>query len=246
MSDEDPSVDDIAAAVAGLIGKTRAAAPARALVEGSDPAPEHLRMVEALLFASAEPLPASAIAQRLPEGADVGGALSRLKRMYAGRGVELLEVAGKWRFQTAPDLGWLLREERDEPRKLSRAGLETLAIVAYHQPCTRAEIEAVRGVAVSKGTLDTLVELGWVRPRGRRRAPGKPLTYGTTDAFLEQFSLASIDDLPGKEDLKAAGLLDTRLPADFDMPRPKTDDDGGEDPLDPAEFHQDYLAETKE
>jgi segregation and condensation protein B len=180
----------------------------------------------------------------LPEGTDIGQALATLKQLYAGRGVTLIEVAGKWAFRTAPDLAWLMNEVRVEPRRLSRAALETLAVIAYHQPCTRPEVEEIRGVAVSKGTLDVLIEMGWVRPRGRRRAPGKPLTFGTTEAFLLHFGLASLEDLPGKEDLKAAGLLDARLPPEFDVPRPSGGIDSDEDPLDleGPDFHQDFMA----
>jgi segregation and condensation protein B len=249
----DDGVDAIAAAVARLAGRNPAPA-----VAAPDPEPEPeappggavwsaadvVRMVEALLFAASEPLDARSIAARLPEGSDVGAALAGLKQAYAGRGVELAEVAGKWRFQTAADLGWLLVETRQEPRRLSKAALETLAVIAYHQPCTRAEIEEVRGVAVGKGTLDTLIELGWVRPRGRRRSPGRPLTFGTTDVFLAHFGLISVDDLPGKEDLKAAGLLDPRFPSDIDVPRPRDPDavDLAEDPLAPDDdFHRDFL-----
>jgi segregation and condensation protein B len=193
-------------------------------------APDEIdRAVEAMLFAAAEPVRAQALVARLPEGADVGGALARLKRRHVGRGVNLVEVAGGWRFQTAPDLAHLMEERREEPRKLSKAGLETLAVIAYHQPCTRADIEDVRGVAVGRGTLDLLMEIGWVRPGARRRSPGKPLTYRTTDAFLTHFSLASLDDLPGKADLQAQGLLDARLPPDFDVPRPSAAPDGDGD-----------------
>lgn len=188
--------------------------------------PETDRMVEAMLFAAAEPVRAQAIAARLPEGADVGGALARLKRRSVGRGVQLVEVAGGWRYQTAPDLAHLMEERREEPRKLSKAALETLAIIAYHQPCTRAEIEEVRGVAVGRGTLDLLVEVGWVRPGLRRRTVGKPLTYRTTDGFLAHFNLASLEDLPGKKELQDQGLLDARLPPDFEVPRPAAAPDG--------------------
>lgn len=245
----DDGADAIAAAVARLAGRTPLA-PAPPPEPPPRPdgaywsAGEILRMVEALLFAAAEPLDARSIAARLPDGADVGSALGGLKQAYAARGVNLAEVAGKWRFQTAPDLGWLLVETRQEPRKLSKAALETLAVIAYHQPCTRAEVEEVRGVAVGKGTLDTLIELGWVRPRGRRRTPGRPLTFGTTDVFLAHFGLISVDDLPGKEDLKAAGLLDPRFPSDIDVPRPRDPDaaDLAEDPLAPDDdFHRDFL-----
>ncbi len=169
---------------------------------------EHLRMVEALLFASAEPLSEAALAERVPEGADVPAILAALSEHYAPRGVNLVSVAGKWMFRTAADLAFLLRKELEEPRRLSRAAVETLAIVAYHQPVTRAEIEEIRGVGLSKGTLDVLMEAGWVKPRGRKRTPGRPVTYGTSESFLVHFGLSSIDDLPGIEELKAAGLLD--------------------------------------
>lgn len=171
---------------------------------------QHLRMVEALLFASAQPLTAKALAERLPKGTDVRALLDELRETYRGRGVELRRTGEGWAFRTAPDLAALLRVDRDEPRKLTRAGLETLAIIAYHQPVTRAEIEDIRGVAVSKGTLDTLLEAGWVRPRGRRQTPGRPLTWGTSAAFLDHFGLDSLRDLPGVEELRAAGLLDAR------------------------------------
>jgi segregation and condensation protein B len=213
----------------------------------ADPIGEVDRAVEALLFASAEPVRAQAIAARLPEGADVGGALARLKRRYVGRGVVLVEVAGGWRFQTAPDLAYLMEERREEPRKLSRAALETLAIIAYHQPCTRADIEDVRGVAVARGTLDLLMEIGWVRPGARRRSPGKPLTYRTSAAFLSHFNLATLDDLPGAQDLQAQGLLDARLPPDFEIPRPMDAPDHDGEMVDyptgseAAEFTQDFF-----
>ena len=203
------------------------------------------REVEALLFAAAGPLSEADLAKRLPEGADIAGAIAALQARYAGRGVELACVAGRWRFQTAADLAWLMTDERDEPRRLSRAAQETLAIIAYHQPVTRAEIEAVRGVQASRGTLDVLLELGLVRMRGRRRTPGRPVTYGTTDAFLEHYGLATLTDLPGMAEMKAAGLLSLDLPPDFAVPDPNlaaTD----EDPLDPGdapEFHVDFLGE---
>jgi segregation and condensation protein B len=201
------------------------------------------RALEALLFAAAEPLAIADLARRLPEGADVAAGLGALQARYEGRGVNLVEVAGRWRFQTAADLAWLMTEERAEPRKLSRAAQETLAIVAYHQPVTRAEIEAVRGVQVGRGTLDLLLEIGMIRPRGRRRTPGRPVTYATTDSFLEHFGLASLADLPGAAEMKAAGLLDMDLPPDFSVPDPAaaTPD---EDPLDETAdhaFHTDYL-----
>lgn len=179
------------------------------------------RVLEALLFASPTPLKAANLADHLPEGTDVTGVLVELQADYAGRGVKLVRVAGGWMFQTAEDLGYLLDQHIHEERRLSRAALETLAIIAYHQPCTRAEIEEVRGVSTSKGTLDALMDIGWVRPRGRRRAPGRPVTYATTDAFLVHFSLESVKDLPGLAELKGTGLLDGNLPPDFHMPAPR-------------------------
>src|ERR1700731_303982 len=198
--------------------------------------PEDVRIAEALVFAAAEPLEESVIAQRLSERADVGAVMEELQRIYEGRGVNLVQVARRWMFRTADDLAWALARDRDEKRKLSRAALETLAIVAYHQPVTRADIEQIRGVAISKGTLDLLLETGWVRLRGRRRAPGRPITYGTTEAFLIHFGLEAIGDLPGLEELKGAGLFDGRLPQGFGIPEP-CDDVGlaeDEDPLEDA------------
>ncbi|MDP3117528.1 MAG: SMC-Scp complex subunit ScpB [Phenylobacterium sp.] len=207
------------------------------------------RAIEALLFAAAGPLSAADLAQRLPPQTDVGAALMALKARYAGRGVELACVADRWRFQTAADLAHLMTEERAEPRRLSKAAQETLAIIAYHQPVTRAEIEAVRGVQASKGTLDVLLELGLVRMRGRRRTPGRPVTYGTTEAFLEHYGLASLADLPGMAEMKAAGLLSLDLPPDFAVPDPTAVRDD-EDPLDLAgeapEFHTDFLGGDEE
>ena len=166
------------------------------------------RALEALLFAARAPLSETALAERLPPSADVAGLLAALAERYRGRGVELAQVAGGWAFRTAPDLAHLLKREAEVQRRLSRAALETLAIVAYRQPATRAEIEAVRGVAASRGTLDILFEQGWIEPRGRRRAPGRPVTWATTPAFLDHFGLSSLDDLPDLEELRAAGLLD--------------------------------------
>jgi segregation and condensation protein B len=203
------------------------------------------REVEALLFAAAGPLSEADLAKRLPEGADLPGAIAALLARYQGRGVELVSVAERWRFQTAGDLAWLMTDEREEPRRLSRAAQETLAIIAYHQPVTRAEIEAVRGVQASKGTLDVLLELGLARMRGRRRTPGRPITYGTTDAFLEHYGLASVGDLPGAGEMRAAGLLSLDLPADFALPDPNALA-ADEDPLDEGdapEFHTDFLGE---
>ncbi len=165
------------------------------------------RAVEAVLFAAPAPMTVEAITAHVGEG-DVRGALAELAESYAGRGIELVERGGHWHFQTAADLAHLLRRDRDEARKLSRAGIETLAIIAYHEPVARAEIEAIRGVQISKGTLDVLMEAGWVRPAGRRESPGRPLLYATTPGFLDHFGLASRRDLPGIDDLRAAGLLD--------------------------------------
>jgi segregation and condensation protein B len=167
-----------------------------------------LRAVEATLFAAEEPLSAADIALYVGEGVDVAAALAELRDHYAGRGVELVERGGCWHFQTAADLAHILRREREESRRLSRAAVETLAIIAYHEPVSRAEIEAIRGVQISKGTLDVLMEAGWVRPAGRREMPGRPLTYATTQDFLTHFGLKSRRDLPGLDDLRAAGLLD--------------------------------------
>ncbi|MBU2167204.1 MAG: SMC-Scp complex subunit ScpB [Alphaproteobacteria bacterium] len=206
------------------------------------------RRVEALLFAAAGPLSAADIARRLPEDADVGRALSRLVERYRDRGVTLQVVADRWSFRTAPDLGFLMTEEREEPRRLSKAALETLAIVAYHQPVTRAEIESVRGVSLSKGTLDQLLEMGFVRLRGRRRTPGRPVTYGTADRFLEHFGLASLSDMPGVQEMKAAGLLDMSMPSGFEVPDPGRASDGDDeldllDHEDAPEFAQDFVGE---
>lgn len=170
---------------------------------------QHLRLLEALLFASRAPVPVRELAARLPEGADVEGLLAKLADIYAYRGVNLVKRGGTWAIRTAPDLAAHLAGERVSVRKLSRAAVETLAIVAYHQPVTRSEIEEIRGVGLSKGTLDILFEAGWVRPRGRRRTPGRPVMWATTDAFLDHFGLESLDELPGVDELKAAGLLDT-------------------------------------
>jgi segregation and condensation protein B len=181
---------------------------------------EHLRMVEALLFATAEPLSEEALAGSLPEGTDIRALLSELQAIYAHRGVNLVQVNGRWQFRTAADLAFLLRKEQSEQRRLSRAAIETLAIIAYHQPVTRAEIEDIRGVAVSKGTVDVLMELGWVKIRGRKRTPGRPVTYGTTEAFLVHFGLENVSHLPGMEELKAAGFLDANPSALLEVPTP--------------------------
>ncbi|HXL99158.1 MAG TPA: SMC-Scp complex subunit ScpB [Rhizomicrobium sp.] len=194
---------------------------------------EHLRMTEALLFAAGEPLDAKALATSLPEGADVPALLAELQRIYEGRGVSLVRVAEKWQFRTAPDLAFLLRKERPEQKRLSRAAIETLAIVAYHQPVTRAEIEDIRGVMLSKGTIDALMEVGWVKIRGRKRTPGRPVTYGTTEAFLLHFGLESVSHLPGTDELKAAGFLEAIPPSGFDVPNPTDGLAPDEDPYDP-------------
>jgi segregation and condensation protein B len=204
----------------------------------SETRPEELRLVEALLFASAEPLDEKTLAARLPQGVDIKTVLQQLQAEYAPRGVNLVRLAGKWAFRTASDLSWLLTQDSVVPRKLSRAAIETLAIVAYHQPVTRAEVEEIRGISAAKGTLDVLLETGWVRPRGRRKAPGRPVTYGTTEAFLSHFGLEALDDLPGLDELKGSGLLDGRLPPGFSVPSPSDDpalrDD--EDPLEPEDL----------
>nr|WP_249225730.1 SMC-Scp complex subunit ScpB [Tardiphaga alba] len=201
--------------------------------------PEEMRILEALLFASTEPLDQSALAKRMPEGVNVKKALEALQADYAMRGINLVRIANKWTFRTAGDLAWLMTRETSETKKLSRAAVEVLAIVAYHQPVTRAEIEDIRGVVTSKGTLDVLLETGWIKPRGRRKTPGRPLTFGTTDTFLSQFGLEALGDLPGLEELKGTGLLDSRLPAGFSVPNPSDDPQlrEDEDPLEDSELH---------
>jgi segregation and condensation protein B len=195
---------------------------------------QHLRLLEALVFAGTQALDEKELADRLPNDADVARLLADLSEMYANRGVNLVKVAGGYAFRTAPDLSEKLKIERPVTRKLSRAAIETLAIIAYHQPVTRAEIEQVRGVGLSKGTLDLLFEQNWIKPMGRRRAPGKPVTWGTTDFFLEHFGLPSLDDLPGHEEMKAAGLLDPRAqppifrPEEPDLPLEPTEDEADE------------------
>ncbi|HEX8641877.1 MAG TPA: SMC-Scp complex subunit ScpB [Allosphingosinicella sp.] len=190
-----------------------------------------IRAVEAALFAAEEPLGLEDIAAHVGDGVDVKAALAELRAHYSGRGIELVERGRRWHFQTAADLAHILRREREESRKLSRAAVETLAIIAYHEPVSRAEIEAIRGVQISRGTLDVLMEAGWVRPAGRREVPGRPLTFATTQEFLTHFGLQSRRDLPGIDDLKAAGLLD---PVDAALERL-----GLEDPADEAELETD-------
>jgi segregation and condensation protein B len=200
--------------------------------------PEELRLLEAMLFAASEPLSEKDLAARLPQGTDVADALKRLQQDYASRGVNLVRVGGKWTFRTAGDLSWLLTKEATVPKKLSRAAIETLAVIAYHQPVTRAEVEEIRGVVMSKGTFDVLMETGWIKPRGRRKVPGRPITYGTTEDFLSHFGLEELGNLPGLEELKGSGLLDNRLPPGFAVPMPSDDpalrDD--EDPLEPGDL----------
>ena len=199
---------------------------------------EGLRILEALLFAAEGPLDEKVLASRLPTGIDVHALLQQLQREYAPRGVNLVRIGGKWTLRTATDLAWLLTHESVVTRKLSRAAIETLAIVAYHQPVTRAEVEEIRGVSTSKGTLDVLLETGWIRLRGRRKAPGRPVTYGTSEAFLSHFGLDVLTDLPGLDEFKGAGLVDATIPAEFAVPIPSDDpalrDD--EEPLGPEDI----------
>lgn len=200
--------------------------------------PEYLRLLEALLFAASAPLDEKTLGSRLPEDVDVRQALRALQMEYAPRGVNLVKINNKWTFRTAADLSWLLTKEAIVPKKLSRAAVETLAVIAYHQPVTRAEVEEIRGVVMSKGTFDVLMETGWIKPRGRRKVPGRPITYGTTEDFLSHFGLEVLGDLPGLEELKGSGLLDHRLPPGFAVPMPSDDpqlrDD--EDPLEPGDL----------
>jgi segregation and condensation protein B len=200
--------------------------------------PEELRLLEAMLFASKEPLDEKTLAARMPEGVSVKAALEMLKSEYLPRGVNLVKINGKWTFRTATDLAWLLTKEAVQPRKLSRAAIETLAIIAYHQPVTRAEIEDIRGVVISKGTVDVLLETGWIRPRGRRKVPGRPITYGTTEDFISHFGLEQLGDLPGLDELKGSGMLDGRLPPNFSVPVPSDDPAlrEDEDPLEPGDL----------
>ncbi len=239
----DKAAEGIEASVVSLTARLKTAPEGEAMEQD-------MRLLEALLFAAVEPIDIETLRERMPEDADVGALLARLSRDYAGRGINLIRVANRWRFQTASDLEPHLVDIKESPRKLSKAALETLAIIAYHQPVTRAEIEDVRGVAVSKGTIDVLMELGWIRLRGRRRTPGRPITYGTTENFLAHFNLENITDLPGRDDLKAAGLLDPRLPKDFEMPEPMMPDDltAEEVPLEEEEepeFFEDFLEEDE-
>ncbi|MBO6719890.1 MAG: SMC-Scp complex subunit ScpB [Rhizobiaceae bacterium] len=181
---------------------------------------EAVRMAEAIVFASAEPVSEEQLATRLPDGLDVPAIMAELAETYAKRGVNLVKVGDSWAFRTAGDLAFLMSRESVQQKRLSRAALEVLAIIAYHQPVTRAEIEEIRGVETSKGTLDTLLETEWVRMRGRRRTPGRPVTYGTTEGFLDHFGLPELRDLPGLDELKGAGLLSSRMPSSFSVPQP--------------------------
>lgn len=195
---------------------------------------EAVRMAEAIVFASAEPVSDKQLAQRLPDGLDVAAVMAELRLIYDKRGVNLVRVGDAWAFRTAGDLAFLMSRDSVQQKKLSRPALEMLAIIAYHQPATRAEIEEIRGVETSKGTIDMLMETGWVRMRGRRRSPGRPVTYGTTEAFLDHFGLEELRDLPGMDELKGAGLLSTRMPSNFSVPLPPADADmlaEDEDPL---------------
>jgi segregation and condensation protein B len=214
---------------------------------------QHLRIIEAMLFASAAPVSIAQFQEFLPEGTEIEGLLADLQENYSNRGVNLVQISGKWALRTAEDMSAVLRKETIEQKKLSKAALETLSIVAYHQPVTRAEIEDIRGVAISKGTLDNLLEIGWVRMRGRRKTPGRPVTYGTTEAFLSHFGLNELTDLPGLQELKAAGLLDGNIPPGFDVPVPRVSDEltAEEEPLDgteqlPLEMHLPDENETPE
>lgn len=219
--------------------------PAAEIDEHGEVGERNLRVLEAVLFASSEPLSLEEIVRYVGEGADVSRLLGQLAERYRGRGVNLVQRGDRWAFRTADDLSFLLRRETTETRQLSRAALEVLAIIAYHQPATRAEVEEVRGVASGGGTFDVLMQTGWVRMRGRRRTPGRPVTYGTTDAFLDHFGLDSLADLPGLEELKGAGLLSSRLPPAFQVPLPfdgPLRDD--EDPLDPGDMGESELGES--
>ncbi len=199
---------------------------------------EHLRTIEAMLFAASEPLSIDDLKKFLPEHAEVEALLADLQENYSMRGVHLVQVAGAYAFRTAGDMQFVLQREKHQQKKLSKAALETLAIIAYHQPVTRADIEEVRGVVISKGTLDLLLDIGWVRMRGRRKTPGRPVTYGTSEDFLKHFGLNELTDLPGLQELKAAGLLEANLPPGFDVPLPKISDElrDDEEPLDGTEL----------
>jgi len=203
----------------------------------SDERFQTLRLLEALLFASAEPLRIKDLEKLLPEGCDIPALLEELAGLYANRGVTLVRLGERWAFRTAPDLAPMMTLEKEVRRRLSRAAIETLAIIAYHQPVTRAEVEEIRGVGLSRGTLDTLLEAGWIRPRGRRKTPGRPVTWGTSDTFLDHFGLETLEALPGQEELRAAGLLDSgpalaaaaRMPQDANGEAKEDDDESDEE-----------------
>ena len=204
------------------------------------PETDALRVLEAVLFASSEPLSELVLAAHLPEGADLQGLLAKLAEHYSDRGINLRQIADGWALRTAPDLAYALRREAEVQRRLSRAALETLAIIAYHQPVTRAEIEQIRGVAVSKGTLDILFEQNWIQPRGRRRTPGRPATWVTTAVFLDHFGLAALDDLPGVDELRAAGLLDSQpSQSSLDLRLVDSDESGEDANEDEPSAHED-------
>ena len=227
--DDDDTAPDIGADRPQASAQGRAPELRPDLGPGLFPVPpmaEQERMIEAILFASAEPVSAAELTRRLPEGSDVAEALVHLRRRYEGRGVTLVRVGDSWALRTAADLGWLMHTEQVETRRLSRAAIETLAIVAYHQPVTRAEIEEIRGVTLSRGTIDQLIELGWIRFGRRRLTPGRPLTFVCTEAFLDHFGLESPRDLPGIKELREAGLLDSR-----GLPGQPAGDDEDEDEI---------------
>lgn len=226
--EEEEEVEAVAVEVVELAAVAVAATTVSDVVSADHP--QHLRLIEALLFAGTQALDEKDLAERLPNDANIPVLIADLTEVYANRGVNLVKVAGGWAFRTAPDLSEKLKIEKPVTRKLSRASIETLAIIAYHQPVTRTEIEQVRGVGLSKGTLDLLFEQNWIRPMGRRRVPGRPVTWGTTDFFLEHFGLPSLDDLPGHEEMKAAGLLDPRAqPPIFRPDEPDLPLEAGED-----------------
>ena len=202
---------------------------------------ENLRILEALLFAANEPLDAESLKARLPKGANLSKLLNLIKAQYESRGVNLVKTGNKWSFKTAIDLSPMMKKEKIVQRKLSKAATETLSIIAYHQPVTRAEVEDIRGVHFSPGTLDVLMELNWVRPIGRKKVPGRPIIYGTTERFLEYFNIEQISDLPGLEELKAAGLLESRLPPNLDIKEPKEIDQSQIEPFSEDENIDDLI-----
>jgi len=217
-----------------FVAEDEPTAPAESRGPSSVAFAEAKRMAEALVFASATPVTSRILADRLPDGVDIRAIMEELRQDYETRGVNLVRMEDSWAFRTAGDLAFLMSRDAVQQKKLSRAALEMLAVIAYHQPVTRAEIEEIRGVETSKGTLDLLLETGWVRMRGRRRTPGRPVTYGTTTDFLDHFGLEELRDLPGIEELKGAGLLSSRMPSNFSVPQPPADPDAlteDEDPL---------------